>query len=181
MDRAEGAAGILSHQRHAPLETNEVGLTKARLGGPRWGEPLEGVTRRPLRRPSLQKLRTPAPGAVSPHTQAPYPCPGACTVTCLDSSGQVGGCLAGAVHSPSSHRHSHLHLGLWEGGGSFPLWSHPQVQLCPARPGLAVLERLWFCCFQELGQLCGCPPEHLVLLNQKQSDFPTSPRIPPPP
>lgn len=97
----------------------------------------------------------------------------------LDSLGQLWSCPGGAsVHLPPPEASScmwHISRDL-----SLPLWSLPQVQLCPATPGLVVLERLQFCCFQEFRHLSRCPPEPMVLLDQEQSAFPTLRPIPPP-
>lgn len=97
----------------------------------------------------------------------------------LDSLGQLWSCPGGvSVHRPPPEASSCM----WDISRdlSLPLWSLPQVQLCPATPGLVVLERLQFCCFQEFRHLSRCPPEPMVLLDQKQSAFPTLRPIPPP-
>lgn len=68
-------------------------------------------------------------------------------------------------------------LGDWEGTGHL---LSGLVQLCPARPALAVLQRPGCCCSQAFRWLSKCPPECLAL-DQKYGDVPMSSLVPRPP
>ena len=96
---------------------------------------------------SLSGVSTPLPG--TPSLSPGFPMPRASSVTHVDSWARFGAAQEGlSVRLPPTE----ASLCLWTlmGDWSLPLWSLPRVQLCPARPGLVALERLRFCCFQEL-------------------------------